>query len=276
MLFNRDNFFAKYRSDIDSLEQDQVDGLNTLLGHIENDSRWTNIPQIAYFLATIYHETAQTFQPVKERRGRPGTKIRAIQDRYWPSGYYGRGYVQITWEKNYRLFGIADNPDKALEPDTAYEIAAKGMLQGLFTGKKLSDFVSADKQDFFDARTVINGHDHAADIEIYAQHFLDILTASQQAPVQDTAPTPTTDPTPAVQPSLFAKARGAYAGASEGEKSLISRALNFVWVLFAGVFAFLQAHPISIIIIAIVAILGFVILHSYSRRQDMITKLKGT
>jgi putative chitinase len=184
LTFDRKTFFDKYRQAFGPLQQLQVDGLEFLLGSIENDPKWESIPQIAYFLASIKHETGisrnrvdQTYQPIKELRAKPGTRIRALQDRYWGSDYFGRGFIQLTWKANYEKFGIADDPEKALEPATAYRIAADGMRRGLFTGKKLSDFINGEV-DYVNARKVVNGLDRANDIAEIARKFERILRTS--------------------------------------------------------------------------------------------------
>ena len=178
MKFNRASFFASFHSLIGTLHQSQVDGIEFLLTAIEGDDRWESVPQVSYFFATVQHETAARYQPIKEFRAKEGSSGRANQDRYWLTGYYGRGYVQITWKKNYEKFGIADEPEKALEPETAYEIATKGMLEGLFTGHKLSEFIKDEKRDYHNARRVINGLDKAREIADHAQNFEAILTAA--------------------------------------------------------------------------------------------------
>ena len=183
MKIDRNSFFAAYREAFSPLNQKQVDGLEFLLGAIEKDT-WT-VEQAAYVLATIQHETAGTFRPIKEYRSKEGTHARVNQDRYWLTGYYGRGYIQLTWKKNYEKFGIADTPDEALEPETAYRIASEGMRDGLFTGHKLSEFIGDyGKIDFVNARKVINGLDRAKDIADNAEKFLHIL----QTPVEEKPP----------------------------------------------------------------------------------------
>ncbi len=179
MNINRETFFFGYRASFDSLDQSQVDGLNFLLGKLEQDT--FSLKQCAYILATIDHETDHTFQPIKEKRGR---ELTSDQKRYWPSGYYGRGFVQITWKKNYAKFGIADTPEKALEPETAYMIASRGMREGVFTGKKLSDFING-KADYFNARTIINGHDKAQEIADRARVYEAILSNSSETKAEE-------------------------------------------------------------------------------------------
>ena len=59
--------------------------------------------QLAYILSTAIGESG--LRPIKEMRDRAGTELYTIQNKYWHSGYYGRGYVQITWDYNYKKFG---------------------------------------------------------------------------------------------------------------------------------------------------------------------------
>jgi len=94
MNFNRKKFYSEYRKAFGALEQGAVDGLEFLLGKFEEDN-WTDLRLISYVLATCKHESANTFQPIKEYRSRVGSKGRANQDRYWLSGYYGRGLRQM-------------------------------------------------------------------------------------------------------------------------------------------------------------------------------------
>ncbi|MCS7035469.1 MAG: hypothetical protein NZM41_02270, partial [Saprospiraceae bacterium] len=51
--------------------------------------------QIAYVLGTAWHESR--LLPVVEVRAKEGTEVWKMQERYWRSGYYGRGFVQLTW-----------------------------------------------------------------------------------------------------------------------------------------------------------------------------------
>lgn len=149
---NRDAFFTAYRAAFGSIEQSQVDGLDFLLDKLEQDT--FTLKQQAYILATIHHETgvvrngqSQRFHPIKELRERSTSPRRANQDRYWLTGYYGRSFIQITWKRNYEKFAkilgidLVGNPDLALDPEVGYQIATIGMRDGLFTGKKLSDFI---------------------------------------------------------------------------------------------------------------------------------------
>ncbi|MDK1229592.1 hypothetical protein [Cronobacter turicensis] len=138
--------------------------------------------QIAYVLATVKRETGDTFQPVKEGdwQGHIVTDVyRREHYRYYP--YYGRGYVQITWEHNYKTYSdklntdmVAD-PELALEPNNALFILVDGFKNGVFTGHSISDYVNEATTDFFNARRCINGLDHAAQIKGFAEEYLSQL-----------------------------------------------------------------------------------------------------
>jgi predicted chitinase len=133
--------------------------------------------QIAYVLATADHETAHTFQPVSEAYWLPDADAwRKRHLSYYP--YYGRGYVQLTWEKNYELYGrllgldLVRKPDLALDPRTALFVLVHGFRTGHFTGRKLSDYVNDHRTDFLDARRCINGTDKQAEIAALAEGYL--------------------------------------------------------------------------------------------------------
>jgi predicted chitinase len=134
--------------------------------------------QIAYVLATADHETAHTFQPVSEAFWvRPDPEAwRRRNLRYYP--YYGRGYVQLTWEKNYALYGallgldLVHKPDLALDPRTALYVLVHGFRTGQFTGRRLSDYVNDHSTDFLNARRCINGTDKQAEIAALAEGYL--------------------------------------------------------------------------------------------------------
>lgn len=131
------------------------------------NSRW-----LAYILATAWHETAFTMRPVTEY----GSKEYLRSKPYWP--YIGRGYVQITHKENYEKYNIADNLDAALDPEIAAYILIQGMVKGVFTGRKLSDYFNASTDDAFNARKIVNGLDRATRIKEYHDKFLGVIEMS--------------------------------------------------------------------------------------------------
>lgn len=134
--------------------------------------------QTAYILATAYWETARTMKPVKEAYWLPET-WRKKNLRYYP--WYGRGYVQLTWEANYQkmeaLLGLdlTSNPDVVMSPYIAVEILVTGMLEGTFTGKALGQYVTLHKSDYRNARRVVNGTDKAGEIATIAREYEKVL-----------------------------------------------------------------------------------------------------
>lgn len=180
----------KLRSNFGRLNQSQVNGFNAVLSAINQYGSPANKPAyVAYMLATAWHETASTMQPIAEYgkgKGRPyGKRIDVHGGRYSDSLpiYYGRGYVQLTWLTNYvfmkNRLGVdfVNNPELALNPKHATDIMITGMLEGSFTGKSLQKYITYGLYfEFVNARRIINGTDKATLIAQYAARFLDSLT----------------------------------------------------------------------------------------------------
>lgn len=181
---NRKTFFDEYRRVIDKdnkLSQGEVEALDEFLDFMEEDINYFTIPQWAYVYATVFHETGFTFLPLREAP-RLSEAWRKRNFRYYP--YYGRGYVQLTWLANYKLFtkllniDLVNNPDLAMVPRTAFKILVYGFKNGSFTGKKISDYISGTKVDYLNARRCINIMDKASTIASYAESFEKLLTKS--------------------------------------------------------------------------------------------------
>lgn len=209
MLYDRKKFFDAVRKTLSSgtLSQAQVDGFEVLLK--EAEKRGTSTEWNAYILATAWHETAFTVQPVRETLAKSDDsaiarldkawaagKLGSVSTPYWRKGYFGRGYVQLTWDYNYKKMGewlgidLLGKPSLALEPDVAAKIIFEGMLRGMFTAKKLSDYLDGveevdaeDEKEFTAARAVVNGKDKAKAIAGYAIKFRNALRDSAAANV---------------------------------------------------------------------------------------------
>lgn len=177
----------------------QVDGINSLVDAFEaQPSR--DLDALAYVLATVYHETGPRadklhFTPRLEKyngtleeyfkRYDPGTAVgKRLGNLLKGDGlrFRGRGYVQITGRSNYTRAmselgeDFVNNPDLALRPDLAAAITVRGMLEGWFTGLRLSDYFGPDAvPDWINARRVVNGLDDAALIGDYAITFRQAL-----------------------------------------------------------------------------------------------------
>jgi hypothetical protein len=196
MAFDREKFFDHYRTLFGALTQQQVDGLEFLLGKIEQDQRLGDLRKAAYTLATIKHETAHTFQPIHEfgsnerfvRLYGPGTRVgRNLGNRTNADAiaFHGRGYVQLTGRNNYTRAkdkigpDFVTNPDIALQPENAYEVLVRGMSEGWF-GKKLGQFIVEGRPPNYEgARQTVNGHDRAGDIAQIARRMEETLRFAQ-------------------------------------------------------------------------------------------------
>lgn len=185
-MIDRSIFFDRVRGSLfgGSLKQSQVDGMDYMLTVFEKDYNWPDLRWLAYAFATAFHETAFTMLPISEY----GSQSYLQSKPYYP--YYGRGYVQLTWQDNYRKMGqkigvdlLGDNKDKALEPSIAAEVMYSGMRDGDFTGKKLSNYFSDSANDPVNARRIINGTDKAQTIAGYHNKFLSALNAAYVADV---------------------------------------------------------------------------------------------
>lgn len=179
----------KLRLHFGRFTQPQVDGFNAVLDAINKyDSDSITPPYVAYMLATAWHETAATMQPIEEYgkgKGRPYGKRLDIHGGQYSSSlpiYYGRGYVQLTWLTNYvfmkNRLGVdfVNSPELALDPKHAADIMITGMLEGSFTGKSLSKYINYGLYfEFVNARRIINGTDKDKMIATYAVKFLDSL-----------------------------------------------------------------------------------------------------
>lgn len=180
---DRKKFYVTLRAKtgLSRLKPEQVAGTEAILDALDGlPLSWQ-----AYALATTWHETNATMQPVIEAYWL-SEQWRKTHLRYWP--WYGRGYVQLTWEFNYRKADeacaraglckpgeIMANPSKVMEVPIAAYILRQGMKQGWFTGASFSSCLPAagvaTREQYMNARTIINGRDKADLVEDYAQWF---------------------------------------------------------------------------------------------------------
>lgn len=190
---NRKFFFDTVRLTLfdGRLSKKQVAGLTLFLdywekNHGSKDDRW-----LAYVLATAHHEVDRTYKPIKEYGSdkyffemydpkglRP--KVAASLGNYADGDgvkFHGRGFVQLTGRANYAfwqkelnsdLTSSRKHADEVLSAEIAMRIIFEGMMKGTFTGKKLSDYLSGVKQDWKNARRIVNRLDRAQLIATYA------------------------------------------------------------------------------------------------------------
>jgi putative chitinase len=190
---NQKFFYDRVRAELfnGSLNSKQVLGLSAVLRYWETNHGKKDDRFLAYALATVHHETGRSFAPVGERGGdaylrrmydvegdRP--KLAKKNGNTNPGDgvkYAGRGFVQLTWKANYEKVGVrlkldlVNHPELALELPHAVNILFEGMLTGWFTGKKLAQYFSPAREDWMNARRIINGLDKASLVKDYALRY---------------------------------------------------------------------------------------------------------
>lgn len=236
-------FEAEQPRPFGTLDEEQRGGLNQVLDFIETDAELLDVRHVAYMLATLMHESRKApkwklrWQPEHESgyanqpygkpveitdwAGRPlGPDYKVAQGpldkqgkrqpppasaKAAPQVFYGRGYVQLTWQDNYRAMDEALglrgalhlNPDLAADaddPSVAYRIMSYGMRMGSFYGSgrkhvqgagfvgghRLADYIAGERCDYYNARDIIiGGHDKATEIADYAAKLERILQCSR-------------------------------------------------------------------------------------------------
>jgi predicted chitinase len=181
------------------LNAPQVDGMTAILNFWEArmpqaDPRW-----LAYILATAFHETAYTMQPVRETLATTDAraieilenafangKLSWVKTPYWRrdedgKSWLGRGLVQLTHKRNYEAMSVLTGidlvaePDRAMEMDAAVSILIEGMVEGSFSRHKLADHLNETSDDWVNARRIVNGTDRAEKLAGYGKTFLSAI-----------------------------------------------------------------------------------------------------
>lgn len=208
MSFDRELFFNKVRHDPfdGTLSGAQVIGTEAILDSAIRNGV-TDPHHVANVLAQVFHETGGYMLGIKETvyashsdkspsdmtvisrldRAYAKGQLPWVREPYWRDGAFGRGPIMLTHWHNYEKMGerlgvpLRTSPNLALDPEVGADIAVVGMSEGMFTGKKLSDyhFPSA----IYDVpsrnpRRIVNGQD-GTDQKVADYHcaFYDALLA---------------------------------------------------------------------------------------------------
>lgn len=195
---NRTAFYDAVRASLFGgvLTQPQVDGMDAILNscarnHISDPHHISNI------LSNVHRETGGYMLGVKEtvmsyhRDKNPSDKtviarldkawrdgrLKHVSKPYWRDGGFGRGPIQVS-HVNYARIGkrlgvdLKRHPEKLLEPGIGADSAVIGMSEGIFTGKKLSDYnfpSDLGNSPRSNPRRIVNGRD-GSDGEVAKSH----------------------------------------------------------------------------------------------------------
>jgi hypothetical protein len=207
---DRDHFFAKC-TDL-RLRRAQIGAVNGLMDrweqHGDGDKR-----KLAFILATARRESSGTWMPVREaprcgsdegcreraigrmlqvraeRRGRTPRANYALPTRNGQR-YYGRGYIQLTFEGNYlragEKLGLGDrlrrSPDEVMQPELAQSILVRAMMEGWYgDGRPLSHWLNDAREDWINARNNVNpGSPNKPLVAASARYINSCLRSSQR------------------------------------------------------------------------------------------------
>jgi putative chitinase len=208
---NKPLFFASVRGSLfgGAIQQSAVTSIDCILASCAQHGV-TDLGQIAYILATAYHEVGQKMTPIGENLNYSAEGlVKTWPTRFTPASaklyarkpmqianlvyanrmgngdvssgdgwkYRGRDYCQTTGKSNYERAGrfagvdLVKEPELISQPHIACHTIVVGMRDGWFTSRKLSHYITGAKRDFVGARRIINGTDKAQLIAGYAAKF---------------------------------------------------------------------------------------------------------
>lgn len=176
--------------------EEVLNTLLSLFESKEKNIKTKSLQKFAYMLATVKHEVGDPMLPIAENmRYTSIARIRAVWPSRFPTDESARPYVnnpellgnkvyggrlgngvlegykyrgrgigaQTTGYVNYKKFGellnvpLTSNPELAMDINIGAQILYFGCVDGLFTGRKLSGFITLAKTDYVGARAVVNG-----------------------------------------------------------------------------------------------------------------------
>lgn len=173
--------------------------------------------------------------------------------------YRGGGLDQRTGLRNYKRVGLQDNPNKVMATDIAARVMVQDMVAGAYTGEKLSDYFTANKDDAVGARAIINGTDKAKLIAGYHKNFFDAISAAS-LPLQKPDASHALATADDVKPSASGSVRSMIA--SFGGTALLSGLLGV-------------SNPWAFGVAALLLLMGAVVLYMFGSGRWSVNRIKG-
>ena len=197
---DKKKFLVAYKKIWPFKNQAAENGLNDLLLLLTGDYRVMDLRWMAYILATVKHEVGDSWQPTDEEpslwhqhskdfgcKNNCYASLTTVKDpttgKSYTNRYYGRGFVQLTWNYNYKF--VADKLGKRMiyytpelvknDKSIAYEALVLGIINAWYSGTKpphgLGYYIKPNDltmTDYYNARRTVNGVDVASLIRDYA------------------------------------------------------------------------------------------------------------
>ena len=162
--------------------------------------------RLAFILATARRESQNTFAPLREapgcgndeecreraigallarrgqKAGKPPKPNYAVADANGHR-YYGRGFIQLTFKKNYAAAGeklgldLVSDPDRVMEPAIVADILVRAILEGWYGSRRpLLFYIGGSTEDWINARNNVNpGSPNKPVTAAYAKDLVDCL-----------------------------------------------------------------------------------------------------
>lgn len=266
---NRKTFFDAIRDDLfkGSLSQAQTESLTAVLDEWQRQGGGLR-QQLAYVLATAFHETGGKFVPIREsmnysvngllttfgrhriskadaerlgRRNGHAAEQKAIANILYGGewgrknlgntkpndgwDYRGAGLAQTTGRGLFDRLGVT--PETIMDPKVSAYALAKGIMQGVNTGHKLSEYINAGECDYVNARRTVNA-DVARNGKLIAGYAWRFDEALEAAGYEQASQKPTSAPKPSPAPSM----RQTPVPASSGFADAIAALFRLILSLF--------------------------------------------
>ena len=166
----------KLRTVVSGLTAEQINNAQMIVAEAATVTKDERIA--AYLLATAYSDS--NLIPVVEKLSEKPA-IKAAQATYFASGYESRGFSMasgptlgnkiVNLLKSLKV-SIKDRKKDLLKPENAAKVLVHGALNGTFTARKLTEFISGKVADFVKARLALNGDNLAEIIASITQKIL--------------------------------------------------------------------------------------------------------